>query len=152
MIEAILRLFRTPAPAAESETIVIDQGAYFDALRRRQRDWEESERIADREQERIAYVVWDWTRDVIRYRNKIPLPVKLPRTGVVRVWLDGLHVQEIFALSKSDGWSIRQHLYGNARIAGVRRVQKLPPAALRFPAPRIADDIVGRAAGGGPRR
>jgi hypothetical protein len=78
---------------------------------------------------------------------------KLPRTGVVREWLDGLHVQEIFALSKSDGWSIQHHIYADALIAGVRRVQKLPPAELRFPARRISDEDVGRAGGGGgPRR
>jgi hypothetical protein len=98
-------------------------------------------------------VVWEWARDTIRNRCKRPLPSKLPRADVIRDWLDGLTVQEIFALSKSDGWSIQHHIYADALIAGVRKVQKLPPADIRFAARKIADEDVGRAGGGGgPRK
>jgi hypothetical protein len=48
--------------------------------------------------------------DVVPYRSKRPMPAKLPRTGVVRDWLKGLQVQEIFALAQADGWSIKHHI------------------------------------------
>jgi hypothetical protein len=150
---AIKRLFR-PAPPAASEVVVIDQGAYYDVLARRQQRWREDEEDTEREQERIAYLVWEWARDVVRDRGKRPLPAKLPRTGVVRDWLNGLYVQELFALANSDGWSIRHHIYAGALIEGVRRVQPLAEAELRFPEPKISTEDVfrGSSSGDGPRR
>jgi hypothetical protein len=152
VIESIKRLFVRPQPEPVEKT-VIDQGAYYDSLARRQRRWREDEEEAERQRQRIASMVWEWARDTVSKRSKLPLPAKLPRVGVVREWLDGLAVQEIFALAKSDGWSIQHHIYAGALIAGVRRVQKLPPAEIRFPAPKISDEDVGRSVGGGgPRR
>lgn len=152
IIESIKRLFSTPQPAPV-EKVTVDQGAYYDALERKSRRWREDEEEAERQRQRIASMVWEWARDTVRYRCKRPLPAKLPRAGVVREWLDGLHVQEIFALANADGWSIQHHIYAAALIEGVRRVQKLPPAELRFPALAIPNDDAGRGGGGGgPKR
>jgi hypothetical protein len=154
LIETIRQLLHIRVPVSDpNDALVIDQGIYFDVLQRRQQRWREDEEEEGRQRQRIAYMVWDWARDVVRYRCKRPLPAKLPRAGVVREWLDGLHVQEIFALAQADGFSIMHHIYSDIRIDGVRRVQPLPVAELRFPVPKIAQDDVGRAgAGGGPRK
>jgi hypothetical protein len=154
MFYTIKRLIMRPHPQpAPVEKTIIDQRSYYDALERKSRRWREDEEEAERQRQRIAGMVWEWARDTIRYRSKRPLPAKLPRAGDVREWLDGLHVQEIFALSKADGFSIQHHIDAGALIAGVRRLQKLPPAEIRFPARKIADEDVGRAGGGGgPRR
>jgi hypothetical protein len=61
-------------------------------------------------------------------------------------------VQEVFALSKSNGFLIAHHIYGDARIEGVRRVQKLPESVLMFPAPKAEPDFSRPGSGGGPRR
>jgi hypothetical protein len=152
IIEAIKRLFRTAPQPAAPDTIVVDQAAYYDSLDRRQQRWREDEEEAERQRLRIAFVVWEWARDVVRYRCKRPLPPVLPRTGVVREWLDGLYVQEIFALSNADGYAIMHHVYGDDAITNVRRVQKLPASELRFPEPKAEQDTGRPGAGGGPRR
>lgn len=148
IIDIIRRLLRVPVPP---DAVVIDQVSYFDSLARRQQRWREDEEEAERQRQRIAYMIWEWARDVVRKRTKLLLPPKLPR-GEVRIWLDGLYVQEIFALSQADGFAIMHHIYSDIRIDGVRRVQKLPPAELRFPAPKSEQDDGSRGAGGGPRR
>ena len=154
MFYTIKRLIMRPHPQpAPVEKTIIDQRSYYDALDRKSRRWREDEEEAERQRQRIASMVWEWARDVVRKRSKLPLPAKIPRADVIRDWLDGLAVQEIFALSKADGWQVKHHIYGNALIDGVRRVQKLPLAEIRFPAPKISDEDVGRAGGGGgPRR
>ena len=152
MIIAILRrLLRVPVPAPP-DAVVIDQGAYFDSLKLRQQRWREDEKEAELQRMRVALMVWEWARDVVRYRCKRPLPPKLPRAGVVRDWLDGLWVQEIFALSQSNGGEILDHIYGDERIINVRRVQPLPPAELRFPASKAEQDDGSRGGGAGPRK
>jgi hypothetical protein len=151
IIDILRRLLRILVPAPP-DALVIDQGVYFDVLQRRQQRWREDEEEEERQRQRIAYMVWDWARDVVRYRCKRPLPAKLPRAGVIREWLDGLHVQEIFALAQADGFLIMHHIYSDIRIDGVRRVQPLPAAELRFPAPKIEQDDGRRGAGGGPRK
>ena len=82
------------------------------------------------------------------------MPPKLPRAGVLRQWLNGLCVQELFALANSNGWAIKHHIYVGALIEGVRRVQPLAEAELRFPEPKISTEGMfrGSSSGGGPRR
>lgn len=152
ILESILRIFR-PAPAAP-DAVVIDQGAYYDALKRKQQRWQEDEEEEERHRERVAFLVWEWARDVVRSRSKQPMPPKMPRDVLLRAWLNGLCVQELFVLANSDGWAIKHHIYVGALIEGVRRVQPLPEAELRFPAPVIATEEMfrDRASGGGPRR
>ena len=152
-IDLMRRLLRIRVPvSAPNDAVVIDQGVYFDTLANRQRRWREDEEEAERQHQRVACMVWDWARDVVRYRYKRQMPAKLPRAGVVREWLDGLFVQEIFALAQADGFLIMHHIYSDIQIDGVRRVQPLPAAELRFPAPKIEQDDGRRGAGGGPRK
>jgi hypothetical protein len=152
IIETIKRFFRPAPQRVAPDTAVVDQGAYFDSLRRRQQRWQEDEEEEERQRQRIAYMVWEWSRDVVRKRTKLPLPARLPRNDVVRDWLNGLYVQEIFALSRADGFLIVHHIYSDIRIEGVRRVQKLPESTLRFLAPKAEPDFSRPGSGGGPRR
>jgi hypothetical protein len=152
LIATLRRLLRIPVPAPH-DAVVIDQAAYFDSLKLRQQRWREDEEEAERQRLRVALMVWEWARDVIRKRTKLPLPPKMPRNDVVRDWMNGLVVQEIFAMAQSNGFAIMHHIYGVDRIDGVRRVQPLPEATLKFPAPKIAPEDGGAAGGGGgPRR
>jgi hypothetical protein len=152
IIETIKRFFGTAHQPAPPETVIVDQGAYFDSLKLRQQRWQEDEEEEERQRQRVAYMVWEWARDVVRKRTKLPLPPKLPRNDVVRDWMNGLFVQEIFALSKSDGFAIMHHIYSDIRIENVRPVQKLPESALRFPAPQPEPDCSRPGASGGPGR
>jgi hypothetical protein len=151
IMEILRRLLRFPV-TAPPDAVVIDQGVYFDSLELRQQRWREDEEEEERQRLRVAMMVWEWARDVVRYRCKRPLPPKLPRAGVVRVWLDGLLVQEIFALSQADGFAILHHIYGSDRITNVRVVQALPVSRLRFPALKPEPDFSRPGSGGGPRR
>jgi hypothetical protein len=135
IIDIVRRLLHVPVPAPP-DAVVIDQSVYL----------EERQRV------RVAYMVWEWARDVVRKRTKVPLPPKLPRNDVVRDWMNGLWVQEVFALSNADGFSIMHHIYSDIRLEGVRRVQMLPESTLRFPAPKPEPDFSRPGAGGGPRR
>jgi hypothetical protein len=152
IIEILRRLLRVPVPAPPDAVVYIDQGVYFDSLALRQKRWREDEEEEERQRLRVAYMIWEWARDVVRKRTKLPLPAKLPRNDVVRDWLDGLWVQEIFALSQADGGEILEHIYGSERITNVRIVQKLPVSTLRFPAPKAEPDFSRPGSGGGPRR
>jgi hypothetical protein len=153
MIDIIKRLF-LGSPAPSRDAVVIDQASYFDSLKVRQQRWREDDEAEARGRLRAALMIAEWARDTNRKRMKIPLPTKLPRDAVLRAWLEGLWLQEIFLLSKSpDGYAIRDHIYGDERIGGVRVVQVLPESVLRFPMSKIADDDTGRAgSGGGPKK
>jgi hypothetical protein len=151
MIDIIKRLF-LGSPVPSRDAVVIDQSAYFDSLKVRQQRWREDEEAEAKGRLRTALMIAEWARDTIRKRMKISLPTKLPRDAVLRAWLEGLWLQEIFLLSKSpDGYAIRDHVYGDERIAGVRVVQMLPKSVLRFPMSKIDDDSR-PGSGGGPRK
>lgn len=151
IIDIVRRLLHVPVPAPP-DAVVIDQSVYFDSLEERQQRWRDDEEEEERQRVRVAYMVWEWARDVVRKRTKVPLPPKLPRNDVVRDWMNGLWVQEVFALSNADGFSIMHHIYSDIRLEGVRRVQMLPESTLRFPAPKPEPDFSRPGAGGGPRR
>jgi hypothetical protein len=137
--------FRPPPP---DDKVVIDQSFYYDSLERSQ----ERQRLLEKDRERVACIVLTWATHTVVDRIKKPMPSKLPRAGVVRQWLDGLNVQEIFVLSNVGHYEIWQHIYGADRIPGVRKVQPLPPAVLNFPPPKKVDDQGRPGAGGGPRK
>jgi hypothetical protein len=124
--------FGSPVP---TDMAVIDQGSYFDSLEDRQRRLRETIAVLERERQRVVLAVWAWARDTVTNRNKGPLP-RLPRSIPLASWLDGLSIQEIFNLSRSDALSIWHHIYGDDRVAGVRAVQQLQKAVLYFPAPK----------------
>jgi hypothetical protein len=136
-----------------TDVAVIDQKSYFESLEGRHRRVRESTAVLERERQRVALAVWAWARDTVTNRNKGPLP-RLPRSIPLASWLDGLHIQEIFNLSRSDALSIWHHIYGDDRVVGVRAVQPLQKSVLYFPAPKPPkpDPERDRASGGGPRR
>jgi hypothetical protein len=145
MIAAIRSLlgFRTPAPP--DDVVVVDQDPYYASLARSR----ERQRLIEKDRERIAAICLTWATHTVAERIKKPMPSKLPRSGVVSQWLDGLNVTEIFVLSQVSHYEIRQHIYGDERIHGVRKVQPLPPAVLKFPPPKPPQDDGARASGGG---
>lgn len=138
--------------AAERDAVIVDQAAYYDSLERRQRDWRESARVLKKSREQTAHAVWSWASGTVNDRSKRPLPPKLPRTGDIRAWLDGLNVKEIFAIAQTDSFAVWNHIYSDNLIEGVHEVQPLPPAILRFPPRKPVVDEFFAGGGGGPRR
>lgn len=129
---------------------VIDVRPYADSLKRLRED----ELALAKSQDRVAGLVRAWARECVNGRYKAPMPTKLPRDRgeIIRSWLNGLGLQEIYELSKCDRFFVLHHIYGEERIIGVRDVQYLPPLTLVFPPPVIAVDpqsAIG--AGGGPK-
>lgn len=148
MLQILQRLFGRSA--ASPDRSVIDMTPYRDSVKKLRED----ELAVAKSRERVAGVVRAWAGECISCRCKAPLPTRLPRdcSEVIRSWLDGLGLQEIYELSKVDRFYVLHHIYGDERIVGVRDVQPLPPIVLVFPPPVIvADPQADRSAGGGPK-
>jgi hypothetical protein len=157
ILQQIIAWFRSLLgikPAEPRDAVVIDQAAYYDSLERRQKEWRESERIIAKERELVARSVWSWACGNVSDRCKRPLPPGLPRNSDLREWMNGLNVKEIFAISQSDSFAVWNHIYSDNLIEGVREVQPLPEAILRFPprAPVVDERFSASGGGGGPRR
>src|ERR1700738_5118571 len=101
MITSIRRLlgFRPQPP---DDRVFIDQRSYYDGLERRR----EQVRLLGKGRERGWTIVLARPCHTVTDRIKHPMPSRLPR-GVIREWLDGLNVTEIFVLSTAGIYAIR---------------------------------------------
>ena len=133
----------------DDDRVVIDQASHYDAMEARCRRIRETERAIEKERERIALTVGSWARDTVYNRQRAAVPRSVRRD--VAAWLPGLNAQEIINLSIASAFDVRHHIFGDERIAGVRKVQPLPDAVLIWPRPRLVADPDERGAGGGPR-
>ena len=102
----------------------------------------------------VARSIAAWARDTIDKRCRQPLPFMMPRSIPIMVWLPGLSNAELSNLKSADTFEIVDHVFRGRLIPGVRAVQPLEEAILKFP-PRIAppeerERYAG--GGGGPRK
>jgi len=132
------------------DRVVIDQKSHYDAMEANCRRIRALELAIEKERKRIALTVGSWARDTVYNRERAAIPRSVRRD--VAAWLPGLNADEIMNLARASAFDVRHHIFGDERIAGVRRVQPLPEALLIWPKPRlVADPQSERGAGGGPR-
>jgi hypothetical protein len=132
------------------DRVVIDQASYYDALEANCRRIRDTEREIEKEQERTAVTVGSWARDTVSNRARAVIPRSVRRD--VAAWLPGLSAEEVMALARASAFGVKHHLFGDHRIAGVRKVQPLVESVLVWPRPKlVANPDNERGAGGGPR-
>jgi hypothetical protein len=132
------------------DRVVIDQKSHYDAMEANCRRLRALDLAVEKEQQLIAVTVGSWARDTVSNRARAVIPRSVGRD--VAAWLPGLSAEEVMALSRASAFDVRHHIFGDERIARVRRVQPLPETILIWPRPKlVADPDNERGAGGGPR-
>jgi hypothetical protein len=150
LLEHLRRRFGRNVQVHLDDRGVIDVQPYADSLKRLRED----QLAVAKSQDRVAGLVRAWARECINGRYKAPLPTRMPRDHgeIIRSWLNGLGLQEIYELSKCDRFFVLHHIYGDEQIIGVRDVQHLPPLTLVFPPlVLVVDPQSAVGAGGGPK-
>jgi hypothetical protein len=132
------------------DRVVIDQKSHYDAMEANRRRIRDTERAIEKERESIAATVGSWARDTVYNRQRGAIPRSVRRD--VAAWLPGISAEEVMALARASAFDVKHHLFGDHRIAGVRKVQPLVESVLVWPRPKlVADPDNERGAGGGPR-
>ncbi|MCC8962473.1 hypothetical protein H8A95_09140 [Bradyrhizobium sp. Pear76] len=116
-----------------NDRVAIDLDAVYRESERREQARATFRRELDLEQRRTSMQVGSWATVTVSQRTRADTPPRMRRE--ILEWLAGLTAQEVFNLSKVGRERIRAHIYAGVLIAGVRRVQPLPPCSLNFPAP-----------------
>jgi hypothetical protein len=149
LIAFLKHLFARPTTA--DDRVVIDQKSYYDGLEENCRRIRALELAVEKDRGGMAIAVGSWARDTVSKRARAVIPRTVRRD--VAAWLPGLAAEEIMNLARAAAFDVRHHIFGDDRIAGVRKVQPLPEAMLIWPKPRlIVDPKDERGSGGGPRR
>jgi hypothetical protein len=88
---------------------------------------------------RDAALVRTWALTTLTDSKRPPMAPCLPR--IVRDWLPGLDASELTLIADATPDQVLQHLATGPYIAGLHRVQRLPPVALdRKTGPVMLDD------------
>jgi len=132
------------------DRVVIDQASHYDAMEANCRRLRALDLAVEKEQQRIAVTVGSWARDTVSKRDRAVVPRIILRE--IAAWLRGLSAPEIICLASASAFDVKHHLFGDQRIAGVRKVQPLAESVLVWPRPKLVADLDNeRGAGGGPR-